>query len=108
MPQIICKGLKEEEVVALSSSMSKEFSKIMDCPEDWFLFEFVERKCYVQGKKLENDPMIDIYYFDRGQEIQDQCALALDKAIRELGYEQIEIHFHFCLERCYYENGKHY
>lgn len=108
MPQIICKGLKEQEVVRLSQTLSEDLSKLMDTPKDWFLFEYIERKCYVVGEKLIGDPMIDIWWFDRGQEIKDKTAKVVDESIRKMGYEQIEIVFHECIEESYYENGKHY
>ncbi len=108
MPQIICKGLKEKEVMAMSDSLSYELAEIMDTPRDWFIFEHIDRKCYVAGSKAEGDVMIDIWWFDRGQEIKDKTALAVDKAVRDMGYSQIEIAFNNYREESYYENGKHY
>lgn len=108
MPQIICKGLKEQEVIHLSKTLSENLAEIMNTPKDWFLFEYIERKCYVLGEKLSGDPIIDIWWFDRGQDIKDKTAQAIDKSIRVLGYEQIEIVFHECKEDSYFENGKHY
>ena len=108
MPQIICKGLKEEEVIGLSLTLSEKLAEIMDTPKDWFLFEHIERKCYVAGNSLIGDPIIDIWWFDRGQEIKDLTAKAVDSDIRALGYNQIEVVFHQCIHESYYENGEHY
>ncbi len=108
MPQIICKGMNEQEVLTLSEKITGQLSALMDTPQDWFMFEYQQRKCFVMGKPLEGDPIVDIWWFDRGQEIKDKTALIVDSAVRGFGYEQIEVVFHESIACDYYENGKHY
>lgn len=108
MPQLIFKGLKEDEVILLSKTLSDDLAKTTDTPNDWFLFEHIERKCYVLGERLTGDIHVDVWWFDRGQEIRDKVALSIDSAIRHFGYSQIEISFNLCHKESYYENGQHY
>ena len=78
MPQLIFKGLKEDEVILLSKTLSDDLAKTTDTPNDWFLFEHIERKCYVLGERLTGDIHVDVWWFDRGQEIRDKVALSID------------------------------
>ncbi len=107
MPHLFCKGLKETEVIELSNTLSRELSQIMNTPEDWFLFEHIERKRYVQGKAIENSVFIEVWYFGRTKEVQDKSALAIDAAIKALGYANVEICFYIRSKQSYYVNGEH-
>ncbi len=108
MPQLICRGLKEKEVAQLSVTLSEELAKLTDTAKDWFLFEHIERNCYVSGEKVTGDPIIDIMWFDRGQQVKDSVGKAVDSAVRALGYAQIEVVFHPLEKESYFENGEHY
>ncbi len=108
MPQLKFKGLKIEEVKNLSSTLSVKLGEIMDTESDWFLFEHVNTTTFVNGIELKGSIMIDIYWFDRGQEIKNQSAKAIHNTILNLGYENIEIVFHELKANDYFENGEHY
>ena len=108
MPQIVIKGMKEEDVAAISGPLTARLSQIVEAPEDWFSVEFLPTRFYFGGVLTAHDPLIQVWWFDRGQQVQDAVARAIDQLVRERGYEQIEISFHPLETKNYYENGEHY
>lgn len=107
MPQFIIKGMKTEEVQKISKEMVDELELIIGCPRDYFRIECVESSLINDGKKVSGDPLVQVNWFDRGQEIQDKVAACVARNIHKAGYEQSEIFFIVLERNKYYENGKH-
>lgn len=52
--------------------------------------------------------MVDVSWFDRGQEVQDAAANIITKYINSIGYKNVDVIFH-CLEKNrYYEDGENF
>jgi hypothetical protein len=60
------------------------------------------------GEVVEGNPVIEISWFDRGQEIQDKTAKIITKYIQLIGYTNVDIIFITLDENKYYENGVHF
>lgn len=108
MPQLVCKGLQEAEVQTLSETLAPVLSKLMGTPEEWFTFEYVSKISYVSGKKVEGEVSVDMRWFDRGQDVQDETASLITDSLRKFGYEEIEVVFHPLKKENFYDNGIHY
>ncbi len=108
MPQIVIKGMEEKDVMALSAKLPAQLSAIVGAPEDWFSVEYLPSRFYFGGVLVSHDPLIQVWWFDRGQEVQDRVAESIDRLCRQLGYQQIEIFFLPLEKSAYYENGQHY
>jgi hypothetical protein len=108
MPQIIIKGMEKHEIQAISKALVDELTEIIGCPRDYFTLEAVLSAFIRDGHEVKASPLVQVNWFDRGQAVQDQAAAALDRHIRSLGYEQVEIFFQVLQENRYYENGSHY
>lgn len=52
--------------------------------------------------------MVDVFWFDRGQEIQDKAAKIITKHINSIGYKSVDVIFHPLDKMKYYENGEHF
>ncbi len=108
MPQIIIKGMKLADVQKISKSMIDELEVIIDCPREYFTLEGIETNFIVDGEIVAKDPLIQINWFDRGQEVQDQTAAAITKHVAAAGYKDIDIFFIMLERKNYYENGIHF
>jgi hypothetical protein len=107
MPQIVIKGMKKEEVQKISKKLIDELYPIVQCPREYFTIEFVDDTFIMDGDVVKSNLFIQINWFDRGQEVQDEVAAAITKNIYEVGYEQVDIFFTILERSNYYENGKH-
>lgn len=54
------------------------------------------------------DVFVDVLWFDRGQEIQDNVAKDITEYMKKIGYKEITVIFHSLQKHSYYENGEHY
>ena len=108
MPQLIIRGLGKTEVQQISKLLVDELTVVIGCPRDYFTIEVPVTTFIYNGEEVTATPLIQVNWFDRGQSVQDQAAAAIDRHIRALGYNQIEIFFIALQEAAYYENGKHY
>jgi len=52
--------------------------------------------------------MVEVAWFDRGQEIQDETARIITKYINLAGYENVDVIFFPLNKSNYYENGSHF
>lgn len=108
MPQVIIRGMDVEKVKTISGGLVDELTEIIGCPRDYFTIELLPTTFITDGKVGEGTPFVQVNWFDRGQEVQDKTAVAIDRHIRSAGYSQIDIFFVVLQESKYYENGRHY
>lgn len=102
MPQIIVKGMTFESLKSISDDMIHNLSLIMDCPNDYFLLEYIEAN-YIGCSPY---PLVEIKWFDRGQDIKNKSALFITQAIKHVGYENVEVNFTSLAPSDYFENGE--
>lgn len=106
MPQLKFKGVKLEEIKEISTELVDTLAIIANAPRDYFTLEFID-SCFISENAIRTTyPIIEVKWFDRGQTCKDQMAKAIDHAIREKGYEHIEIIFFPLQKNDYYENGE--
>ena len=108
MPQIIIKGMELDKVKAISTSLVDELQQIIGCPRDYFTIEAVISSFIMDGQQTEISPLVEIKWFDRGQDIQDRTAAAISRHIRSSGYSHAETFFTVLENSKYYENETHY
>jgi len=81
----------------------------MSTTEDNFTVELISTKFFANGASVEGDPMLEVMWFDRGQETQDVCARELTKLVRPHTKSQyIAVVFSSLARTAYYENGNHF
>lgn len=108
MPQIICRGLLEEEVCALSENLGGKLAEIVQVEPDWFVFEYINSKSFSMGKPLDKEVIIDLMWFDRGEEIKQKVQNEITDSIKRLNYNLITVIFHNLEKNSYFENGEHF
>jgi hypothetical protein len=100
--------MKTVDAAAIRRELVDELQQIVGCPREYFTVE-VGNTIFISDEG-EHPPclFVQVNWFERGQEVQDRVARAIDKHIRQQGYEQVEIYFMVLQENKYYENGEHY
>lgn len=108
MPQIIVKGVNENEVKQLSMDCSAKLGKICDCPSDWFVFDYIQSRFFDESGEIKHWPVVQVWWFSRPQNVQDEIATCLNEYLKKLGYPGSQISFHIFEEKAYYEEGEHF
>ncbi|ULT54451.1 DUF1904 domain-containing protein [Neobacillus drentensis] len=108
MPQIIFKGISVDEVKKISSSLVLELAHLCQCETDNFTLEIIHSTFVFNQNEVEGFPFIEVKWFDRGQEIQDQFAGIITKQLQSIGISELEVAFTIFLESAYYLNGKNF
>jgi len=108
MPQLKFKGVKLDSICAISESMVSQISELISCPKEHFTVEHISTSFIREGQVVEGYPLIEIAWFDRGQELQDKVALIVTEELKKVGYPECDIFFTLFNKTSYYENGKHF
>lgn len=109
MPHIRIRSLSESAVASLSRDLPKTLAPLMKTTEDNFTVELIGTRFFSQGVVVDGDPMIEVQWFDRGQEIQDACAAEITFLVRpHTKSEFIAVVFTSLPKTAYYENGTHF
>lgn len=109
MPHIRIRALNETIVQSLSSELPHELAKILQAPIDNFTVEKVATHFYRDGVPTEGDPMIEVLWFDRGQELKNTCAKKITELVQKhSSAEYVSVVFLALPEKSYFENGKHF
>ena len=112
MPHIRFSGLEQKQVQDLSKPLVDDLAKLADCPRDHFTLEHLPVRFIFDGELDANGyPAADVFWFDRGQVIQDQAAKVITRAIRDVISDKgldICVRFNAIKKYRYYENGEHF
>lgn len=107
MPMLKFRGITKREIVLASTELIDKLAKIIDCPRDYFTLELVDSMYIMDGEVVKQPSLIEIAWFDRGQEVQDEVAKLLTESFKK-DRECLEIFFIKLETSSYYENGKHF
>lgn len=108
MPILTLRAVKEHEVISISRALIDELEELLECPRDYFTLELRRSTFIKDGDICNGYPIVDVSWFNRGQEIQDKVASIITRHIKELGYDTVDVIFHVLEEKSYYENGVHF
>lgn len=108
MPLLRLKSIEDKKACAISKVLIDELQELLQCPRDYFSIELIQSKFIADGEFIERSPMVEISWFDRGQEVQDTAAKIITKHINSIGYKNIDVIFHHLEKSRYYENGEHF
>lgn len=103
MPQIIIKGISASRMEKLAAPAIEIVSRLVKCPEDWVTLELCESKFFVKEGLTEQYPILQIWWYERPQEVQDQVAKELSALFLKEGFFLVQISFHLFDKKDYYE-----
>lgn len=108
MPALRLKSIDSKKVLTISKDLIDELQKLIQCPRNYFSIEIAQSSFIMDGEFVDGPAAVDVSWFERGQEIQDNAAKIITKYINSIGYENVDVIFHTLVENRYYENGEHF
>ena len=108
MPHIRVRGMYEEDLRKVAPKFVEDLVRIVDCPRDHISIELIPSIWIEEAGSCKAYPFVEMHWFARGQEKQDQVASALTDAIIEEGFEEVAVLFYDLKASSYYDNGQHY
>lgn len=109
MPHIRIRGLTDQAVQNLSQTLPQELASLMQTDVDNFTIEKIATQFYNAGVPTEGSPMIELFWFDRGQEIKNTSAKRITELVRKQSTaEHIAVVFTAIPKESYFENGEHF
>lgn len=94
MPQIIVKGVSASRMEKLASPLIETVFRLVECPEDWVTVELCESKFFTKEGLTEQYPIIQIWWYERPQAVQDRVAKELSELFLKEGFSLVQISFH--------------
>lgn len=108
MPMFKFKAIKPEKICTMSKELIDDLEELLQCPRSYFTLEAVQSVFIKDGEFVEGSPVVEISWFDRGQEIQDKAAMIVTKHVNSVGYKEVDVIFMTLDKAKYYENGEHF
>ncbi len=108
MPQLKFQGVEVNDICSISVDMLQEMQELLKCPKNYFTLECSNSTFIMEGKIIKAATMVEVAWFDRGQEVQDAMAKIITKQIHLVGYKDVDVIFRILEEKLYYENGEHF
>ncbi|MEG0325040.1 MAG: DUF1904 family protein [Cellulosilyticaceae bacterium] len=107
MPMLRIRGISEEKIKEVSMPLVHELHEIIGCPKDYFTLELIQNTFIMDGTTVNPPTLIEVSWFDRGQEVQDMVTKCITKYFTSTT-DCLEVYFITLKENNYYENGKHF
>lgn len=107
MPMLRIRGIQMPKIKQVSRDLVNDLAMIVGCPKDYFTLECMHTTFILEGKEVEPPAIIEVVWFDRGQEVQDKVAECITKYFGA-GISCLEVYFVPLKESSYYENGQHF
>lgn len=109
MPHVRLRFVSEDKVLELSENMIPELAALTQAPVEHFTLELVETRLYLKGRPSMGDPFCEVFWFDRGQALQDQAAEIITRYLKKIKPEgDVVVYFSELRRESYYENGRHF
>lgn len=108
MPQFTVRGVSAMTMSQVTKCLTPDLAKIMACPEDYFTYDCISSQSFYGGHSVPTAPFIEILWFDRGREVQDKVAQAVNQAFTAAGVKELELCFKPVQKCDYYADGVSY
>ncbi len=108
MPQFVIRGIQPRLVQEASIEIIEELSALIKCPQSYITLDCLSTQSFFKGEQVLTSPIIDIGWFDRGQETQDAVAMLITDIFKRHGVTDLEIGFVKFEKASYYSDGVHY
>jgi hypothetical protein len=108
MPLLRFRAIEAQDICTISASLVDDLQALLQCPRDYFTLEAIQSIFIKDGGFTNGSPVIEIAWFDRGQEVQDKVAEIVTNYMKSVGYNNLDVIFTKLDENKYYENGKHF
>ena len=90
MPQIIVKGVNSREMPKMAWNVPQNWRIYANAHSDWFVFDHINSDFYDMNGKTEHWPVVQVWWFERPQEMQDEAAKCLNNYVKAIGYRAVK------------------
>lgn len=109
MPHIRVRAVPCDVVQKLSESLPEKLSIAINTPIDNFTIESISTIFYANGQLTESYPFVEVLWFPRSQEIQNECARIITDQVKTMtSAEDVVVVFRVLEKSAYYEDGSHF
>lgn len=108
MPRLVFKGIAVDDVKKISTALINELETLCKCPRQYFSIEVNKSDFVFDGEVIKPLAITEVFWFDRGEEVQDRTAKIITKYMKETGCGDADVFFIKLFRRDYYENGEHF
>ena len=106
MPHLKVRGLEKKVLIEKSKEIIDGLTEIIQCDRTWFTIEHIDTEYIFDGKIQEGYSFIELYWFERGEEIKKRVAAFLTEKMKEMnGNKDACIIFFPLLGENYCDNG---
>lgn len=105
LPHIVIRGITIEQTKKISKPLVEELASICDCGTDNFTLEVPQSVFIFDGEETPSFPLIEVKWFERGQEVRNKFAQAITKYVMGTGVQEVEVTFIPLAASAYYING---
>ena len=107
MPHLKVRGLDKYQLLEHSTEIIDGLTEIVECDRTWFTIEHIETQYIFDGRIQEGYSFVELYWFDRGEEVKKKVAEFLTKMLKKInGDRDCCIIFFPLLGENYCDNGE--
>lgn len=103
MPTLIFKGIKQEELQVLAKPMVDKLSEVIQCRKEILTMQWQPAVFFDAEGQIVSKPYVEVHWFVRPQEMQDQTAKTIVEMVKTLGYEKVKVNFTIMDRSGYYD-----
>lgn len=107
MPMLKFRGIDAQEIKKESKILIDKLTVAIDCPRDYFTLEVIDNKFIFDGEFTAPPTIVEVSWFDRGQEVQDKVAQIITEHFKK-DRDCLDVFFNKLNTNEYYENGTHF
>ncbi|NLN83382.1 MAG: DUF1904 family protein [Firmicutes bacterium] len=93
MPTLVFRGVKPSDLQTLAQPLIEKLSQVAQCEKRVFTLELTQTTHFDESGLIESYPMIEVHWFDRPQEQQDEAAQVIADFMKNLGYKRVKVSF---------------
>lgn len=94
-------------LMEISRKMTDKIQEVLECPREHIVLELMPAERICDGRCVENNwPYVEVSWFQRPPEVQQQVARIISACLAEAGYADSDVYFQEMDNRNYYVNGK--
>lgn len=108
MPHLLIRGVEADRLATVSEALVAELAEVCACPRDYIMLECLHTTAVFGGVRVASYPFVEVSWFERGLEVRDRAAACIDRHIRSLGLDEMEIAFRTYAKDAYYANGERF
>lgn len=105
MPHLLIRGVSPDHIRTISKALITELAGICECPEDYITLDCLHTTACFDGAIVPSFPFIEVNWFERGSVVRDRAAECIDRHVRSLGLDEVEVAFRTYEQASYYSNG---